>query len=355
MNYLLFYCLMGLKDSSMKRMINISLCYLLIFFSFSVNAQWYKHSFKVMGTLSHVEFWLDEDVNYPSESTQALISDKNEQAAILIQLVEQEMFRIDQQMSPYKEESELSLINREASTKAVTISAELFNLLKTAQQISIMSEGAFDITYASIGYQYNYREKKRPDKTSITQALPAINYSAVILNDKESTVHFNHQSVKIDLGGIAKGYAVKRCLSLLEKSGVKHALVSAGGDTGLLGDRNGRPWLVGIKHPRAEHKTAVHIPLENEAISTSGDYERYFIEDGVRYHHIINPKTGDSSRKVISVSVIGKDPTVVDALSTTIFVKGLAEGLMLINKLPQFEAVIIDNQQRLHYSKGLQQ
>jgi thiamine biosynthesis lipoprotein len=324
--------------------------FLLCSFSLSAEAQWYKHSFKVMGTISHVEFWLDNNANIQSSTLS-----KDEKSQVLIQLVEQEMFRIDQQMSPYKEESELSLVNREAPHKAVPISVELFKLLNAAQHISIMSEGAFDITYASIGYQYNYREKIRPDQISISQVLPAINYTSVILNEKKLTVQFNNPSVKIDLGGIAKGYAVKRCLNLLEKSGIKHALVSAGGDTGLLGDRNGRPWLVGVKHPRAEHKTAVHIPLENEAISTSGDYERYFIEDGVRYHHIINPKTGDSSRKVISVSVIGKDPTVVDALSTTVFVKGLKEGLALINKLPQFEAVIIDNQQRLHYSNGLLQ
>lgn len=329
----------------MRKVIKLKLTFLLFCLPFFANAQWFTHSFKVMGTLSHVEFWLDEQANTFS----------SEQAQSLITSVEQEMFRIDQQMSPYKEQSELSLINREAANKAVPISAELFNLLKTAQHISKISDGAFDITYASIGYQYNYREKIRPTQSSIAKALPAINYTDITLNKEQLTVHFNHQGMKIDLGGIAKGYAVKRCLHLLEKAGVNHALVSAGGDTGLLGDRNGRPWLVGIKHPRAEHKMAVNIPLENEAISTSGDYERYFIEDGVRYHHIINPKTGDSVRTVVSVSVMGKDPTYVDALSTTVFVKGLVEGLALINKLPEFEAIIIDNQQRLHYSKGLQQ
>ena len=341
--------------NSMNKVIKLKLTFLLFCFPFFANAQWVKHSFKVMGTLSQVEFWLDETTDIVDSSGSEMATNHSEQAQALIHLVEQEMFRIDQQMSPYKEQSELSLINREAANKAVTISAELFDLLKTAQHISAMSDGAFDITYASIGYQYNYREKIRPSQSSITKALPAINYTAIMLNKEQSTVHFTHQGIKIDLGGIAKGYAVKSCLRLLKKAGIKHALVSAGGDTGLLGDRNGRPWFVGIKHPRAEHKTAVSIPLENEAISTSGDYERYFIEDGVRYHHIINPKTGDSVRKVVSVSVIGQDPTYVDALSTTVFVKGLAEGLALINQLPEFEAIIIDSQRRLHYSKGLQQ
>lgn len=337
------------------KLIKLKLLFFLCCFSVSVDAQWFKHSFKVMGTLSQVEFWLAAPVNSKAPVVDSASLDNGEKANMLINLVEQEMFRIDQQMSPYKETSELSIVNREAVHKPTLISEELFGLLKTAQDISVLSDGAFDITYASVGYQYNFREKKRPDQTSIAQALSAINYTSIILDQAKSTVKFSNELVKIDLGGIAKGYAVKRCLHILEKAGVKHALVSAGGDTGLLGDRNGRPWLVGIKHPRAEHKTAIHIPLENEAISTSGDYERYFIEDNVRYHHIINPKTGDSSRKVISVSVIGKDPTYVDALSTTVFVKGLSEGLALIDKLPEFEAIIIDNQQRMHYSNGLRQ
>jgi thiamine biosynthesis lipoprotein len=334
------YNRLKMSTSSMRYSLTFILVSLLL--SFSANAKWFKHSFDVMGTRSHVEFWLDEQKNIIKKSQQ------------LIMLVEDEMIRIDVQMSPYKAESELSLVNREAGTKPVKITAELFDLLMVANDISQLSDGAFDITYASIGYQYDYRQKKRPDQAAINKALPAINYTSVLLDQKNTSVRFAHHEVKIDLGGIAKGYAVKQCLQLLKDAGVNHALVSAGGDTGLLGDRHGRAWQVGIKHPRAEHKNAVHIPLSNEAISTSGDYERYFIEDGVRYHHIINPKTGDSARKVVSVSIIGKDPTYVDALSTTIFVKGLAEGLALINTLPAFEAIIIDNQQTLHFSKGLQ-
>lgn len=301
-----------------------------------------------MGTMSQVEFWLEDKL----ADNEKLLNDK---ANTLIQVVEREMFRIDQQMSPYIEQSELSMINRLAGNKAVKISQELYDLLAVSQNISILSDGAFDITYASIGYQYNYREQQRPNQQSITNALPMIDYTSVQLEPTQLTVRFSSDKVKIDLGGIAKGYAVKRCLALLKSAGVENALVSAGGDTGLLGDRHGRPWLVAIKHPRAKNKNAAVIPLTNEAISTSGDYERYFVENGVRYHHIINPKTGDSARKVVSVSIIGADPTYVDALSTTIFVKGLTAGMSLINKLAGFEAIIIDNKQRLHFSNGLQQ
>lgn len=298
-----------------------------------------------MGTISHVEFWLSN----------SNISHADSQSKQLIQSIENEMFRIDQQMSPYIEQSELSLINREAGNRSVVISAELFDLITVALDISKLSYGAFDITYASIGYQYNYRENKRPNKDDIERALPKIDYGSVLLDPENHSIKFSSEQVRIDLGGIAKGYAVKRCIDILANNGIKHGLISAGGDTALLGDRLGRPWLVGVKHPRSPTKNAVHLPLTNEAISTSGDYERYFIAYGIRYHHILNPKTGDSARKVISVSVIGKDPTYVDALSTTVFVKGLSEGMALINSLDNFEAIIIDNNQRLHFSTGLQQ
>jgi len=315
-------------------------------FSNAVLAQWHTKSFEVMGTQANVEFWLSPTIDNEFEG--------KHNPEFIINAVMNEMNRIDQAMSPYKLTSELSLINQQAGQQAVEVSAELFSLLVESQKISVLTQGAFDITYASVGYQYDYRNKKRPDASTIKQSLGAINYQAMELNVDALTVHFNNPNVKIDLGGIAKGYAVKRCLELLKVAGIKHGLVSAGGDTGLLGDRRGRPWFVGVKHPRAAEKTAVQLPLNNESISTSGDYERYFIEDGIRYHHIVNPMTGDSARKVVSVSIIGQDSTRVDALSTAVFVKGLTQGMALINQLPDYEAIIIDNKQTLHVSKGLQ-
>lgn len=316
----------------------------------AVQAQWYQHSFEVMGTQAHVEFWLEPETPEQATTKEVPLAARN-----IIDSLVAEMQRIDQGMSPYKADSELSKLNRLAAKQPVVISQELFDLLKNAEKIAELSEGAFDITYASVGYQYDYRNKQKPSQAQIDQALAAINYRGIVLDQSNNSVRFNHPKIKIDLGGIAKGYAVKNCLALLNTAGVKHGLVSAGGDTGLLGDRRGRPWLVGIKHPRAEQKNAVHLPLANEAISTSGDYERYFVEDGTRYHHIINPKTGKSAWQVVSVSVIGQDPTYVDALSTTIFVLGLEQGMALINRLDNYEAIIIDNQQTLHFSQGLQQ
>lgn len=323
---------------------------MLLLYSSHANAQWHQHSFKVMGTQAHVEFWLPTPVAKSGSQTTEQASADSISAA-----VENEMRRIDREMSPYKPESELSKVNRLAPKGPLKISSELFDLLTKAEEISQQSNGAFDLTYASVGYHYDYRLRQKPDQQTIEQSLSAIDHTGIVLNKTEQTIFFKHPKIKIDLGGIAKGYAVKNCLAILASAGIKHALVSAGGDTGLLGDRNGRPWLVGIKHPRANDKTAVHLPLSDEAISTSGDYERYFIEDEVRYHHIINPKTGKSAQQVVSVSVIGQDPTYVDALSTTLFVLGLEQGMAFINNLPNYEAIIIDNQHKLHFSLGLQQ
>ncbi|WP_394129918.1 FAD:protein FMN transferase [Shewanella maritima] len=308
----------------------------------NANANWHQHTFTVMGTQAHVEFW------HPS----ALQSDE---AQALVAIVVAEMDRINQLMSPYIETSQLSQVNLLAAQQPVPIKLELYLLIKDAQHIAQLTHGAFDITYASVGYQYNYRESIKPNAQAIAKSLEAINYQSILLKGADHSIHFTHPDIKIDLGGIAKGHAVKQAIALLKQQGIEHALVSAGGDTSMLGDRRGRPWYVGVKHPRSPDKTAVTIPLENESISTSGDYERYFIEDGIRYHHIINPKTGDSAREVISVSIMGKNATYVDALSTAVFIKGLNEGMSLINNLADYEAIIIDNARTMHMSTGLQQ
>jgi thiamine biosynthesis lipoprotein len=267
----------------------------------------------------------------------------------------QEMERINQLMSPYIETSELSLLNRDAMKGPVVVSDEMFDILSLSKQLSELSEGAFDITFASVGYLYNYREKQRPDAAEIQPLLEAINYRHIVLDAKAKTVFFAHPKVKIDLGGIAKGYAVDNAIAALKEMGIEHALVTAGGDTKLLGDRMGKPWVVGIRDPRNAEKEAVLIPLADAAMSTSGDYERYFEEDGKRYHHILSPTTGASSYEVQSVSIIGPESVYNDALSTAVFVMGLERGIGLINSLKDYEAIVMDNNRRMHYSNGLGQ
>ncbi len=299
---------------------------------------WYRAQQAIMGTQVEVALWHQE----PAAAQAALDA------------VMAEMHRIDALMSPYRPDSELSLMNRQAAQRPVPVSAEMFALLQRAQYFSALSNGAFDVTFGSLGRHFDYRAGVRPDAAQIAAALPAINHAHLQLDAAAGTVRYLHPLVYVDLGGIAKGHAVDRSIALLQARGISQAMVAAGGDSRVLGDRHGRPWTVGVRDPRRDGEMVVLLPLVDTAISTSGDYERYFDEGEQRYHHILDPGTGDSARAVRSVTVLGPNATDTDALSTTLFVLGVAEGLALLAQLPAFDAILVDAQGRLHFSPGLQ-
>tara|TARA_R110002126_G_scaffold33382_15_gene104474 strand:- start:2491 stop:3618 length:1128 start_codon:yes stop_codon:yes gene_type:complete len=316
----------------------LSFLLVLLAFTFPVQAQWHRLPFQTMGTQAYVELWAEDD---------KLGKD-------LLLAVQNEFERINQQMSPYLASSELSLLNREAANRPVTISRELYQLLQQAEQLAVLSNGAFDISFASVGFSYDYRQHIKPSTEQLDSQRPLINYRHIkLLPDNQ--VQFAKAGVKIDLGGIAKGYAVEQAIGLLAKAGVKHALVTAGGDTRLLGDKRGRPWMVAIKHPRKDDDIVAQLPLADSAISTSGDYERFFIEDGVRYHHILDPKSGQSPSGLMSVTVLGPDATRTDSMSTTLFVMGLERGMAFIEQQAEFEAIFISSEHQLYFSSGLAQ
>ncbi len=326
---------MNPKYPTLLTILLISISYL---FSLNSHADWFKNKQAIMGTEIRLEFWFDEPT----------------QADIIIKAVMAEMRRIDALMSPFKENSELSTLNRLGATQKVKLSEELFNLIKKSITISELTNGAFDVTFASIGNLYDYRHNKKPTQQQIQNNLSKINYKHLILTEQDHSIKFAKIGVMIDLGGIAKGHAVDNSIEILKSHGIRYGLVSAGGDTRIIGDHRGRPWITGIRDPRVKGKSAILIPLSNIAISTSGDYERYFIEDGVRYHHIISPKTGHSVKSVRSVSVIGSDSTTCDALSTSLFVMGSQKALKLINQIDEFDAIIINSNGKLLFSSGLQ-
>ena len=301
------------------------------------HAKWHWAEAAIMGTNIEVQLWSEDDVL----------------AQQAVAAVFEQMETVNQGMSPYIASSELSRVNSEAGKAPVVVSQALFDLLEYAKEVSALTEGAFDITFASVGFMYDYRKAQKPTQAERDAQLPAIDYAHVQLDARTNTVRFAHPNVKIDLGGIAKGYAVDKAIEALEALGIAHALVTAGGDTRLLGDRRGRPWMVGIRDPRNEAREVVKLPLSNSAISTSGDYERFFEIDGERHHHILSPKTGESAREVQSVTILGPRSVTNDALSTAVFVLGVRAGMDLINRLPEQEAIIIDNQRKMHYSNGL--
>jgi len=302
------------------------------------HAVWLDRHEAIMGTNIDVEAWHEEAAK----------------GNAAIDAVMAEMRRIDNLMSHYKPESQLSQINARAAREPVVVDPELFELIRQAIHFSEVTEGAFDITYASVGYLYDYRNHVKPSESQIKAALPAVNYRNLLLDSKAHSVRFEHEGMRIDLGGIAKGYAVDRGIEILQKRGVQHAAVTAGGDTRIIGDRFGRPWIVGIRHPDDKSKVITRIPLIDTAMSTSGDYERYFDENGVRYHHIIDPKTGHSASKVRSATILGPTAMQTDGLSKTAFVLGPEEALRIIEALPDFDAVFVRPDGKVFYTKGLQ-
>ncbi|HSN70389.1 MAG TPA: FAD:protein FMN transferase [Steroidobacteraceae bacterium] len=302
-----------------------------------VRAEWVKREAAILGTAVTVELWHDDRA----------AADRAADAVLA------EMRRVDALMSTYKPESVLSVVNARAAAEPVAVPAELAGLIALSLEYSQRTEGAFDITYASVGYLYDYRAGVKPEDEVLAEALPAVNWRHVHLDQDKGTVRFAQPGVRIDLGGIAKGHAVDRAIDLLRERGVEHALVTAGGDTRLLGDRRGAPWMVGVRDPRVEGRVFLRLPMEDEAISTSGDYERYFEADGQRYHHILEPGSGKPASSVYSVTVIGPQAVDTDALSTSVFVLGVERGLALIERLEAFEAVIVDARGAVHYSSGL--
>jgi thiamine biosynthesis lipoprotein len=303
------------------------------------HAEWVRRiTDGIMGTRITVELWSEDNA-------------KGEQA---IDALLDEMRHIDESMSTYKPTSEVSQVNAKAAAGPMKISKELFDLLVTAKEYSVITDGAFDITYASVGYMYNFPKHIRPSEAQITKALPAVNYQHVLLDPKNQTVQFTQKGVRIDLGGIAKGYSVDRGIDVLKTRGITRAYVSAGGDSRILGDRFGKPWVVGIRDPRkGEGEVIKRVPLIDAAISTSGDYERFFEEDGVRYHHIIDPHTGHSASKVRSATIIGPYATRTDGLSKTAFVLGPEQAMEIYNRIDDIDAIIVKLDGTVIYSKGI--
>lgn len=303
----------------------------------SAPGAWRNREEAIMGTSIRVELWSEDRA-----AGEAAIS-----------AVMDEMHRIDCAMSPFKPDSELSRINRDAAAMPVAVSEEMIKLLARAIDFSVLSGGAFDITYASAGHLYDYRQHIKPSDEALERACAAVGYQNLILDLQARTVRFARDGVRIDLGGFAKGHAVDNAAEILKRRGILHAIVSAGGDSRVVGDRLGRPWTIGVRDPRRPGEVVALLPLEDVAISTSGDYERFFETDGVRCHHVLDPRTGRSPSSVRSVTILAADGLTTEGLSKSVFVMGLERGMRLIESLEGVDAVVVDDQGVLHYSSGL--
>jgi len=299
--------------------------------------QWWVRDVAIMGTAIHVELWSDDSALAPRA----------------IDAVMAEMHRIDRLMSPYKPDSELSRVNRDAARAAVPIGSEMFGLIERSLAFSRLSDGAFDITYAGVGHLYDYRQGIAPDAATLQRARQTVGWQHLVLDAKGRTIRFARDGMRIDLGGFAKGHVVDNSITILRRMGIRHAVVAAGGDSHVMGDRRGRPWSIAIRDPRDQERVVAVLPLQDTSISTSGDYERYFERDGVRHHHLIDPKTGTSPSALHSVTILAADGLTSEALSKCVFVMGLTRGMRLVESLPGVDAVVVDAAGALHFSCGL--
>ena len=304
---------------------------------------WHRRSAAMMGTAIDAQLW------HPDAG----------QAASALEAVMAEMHRIDRLLSPHRPDSELSRINAHAAQGPVQVRGEVFALLARALQFSRLSAGAFDITYAAVGQLFDYRAGVRPNDDALDAARASIGWQHLLLDARDRSVRFARPGMRIDLGGFAKGHAVDNAATILRSRGIAHALVSAGGDSRVIGDRRGEPWTVAIRDPRDPSGVVALLPLVDCAISTSGDYERGFDEPAGpgrparRWHHIIDPATGRSPDAIHSVTLLAEDGLTAEALSKTVFVRGVAEGLALVETVAGADAVVVDARGQLHATRGL--
>jgi FAD:protein FMN transferase len=298
---------------------------------------WLARDEVAMGTAIRCDLWCTE----------------RERGEAAIDAVMAEMRRIDRAMSPHRSDSELSRINAQAYRAPVEVSAEMFVLLAQAQRFSQFSQGAFDITYASVGCLYDYREGRAPDAAALARGRAAVGWRGLELDARTRSVRFAREGMRIDLGGFAKGHAVDNAAALLARHGIHHAHVAAGGDSRVIGDRRGRPWTIGVRDPRRADALVALLPLVDTALSTSGDYERYFERDGVRHHHILDPVTGESPRALRSVTVLAADGLTCEAMSKAIFVLGVERGMGLVEGMDGVDAIVVDAAGALHFSSGM--
>jgi len=288
--------------------------------------------------------------------TISVVSGSGDKAEKAIDKAFGDLEKLDRLLNFFSDSSEVSEINRNAGLKAVVVSPETFEVLEKAIYASGKTNGAFDVTIGSVTTLWDFHKRIKPENKRIKERLPLVNYKNIILNKKSSSVYLKKTGMLIDLGGIAKGYAADKAAEALKRKGIKSGLVSISGDIKAFGLKPDlKPWKIGIRNPRAENKEdeiMATIEMTDMAISTSGDYERYFIIDEKRYHHILNPKTGYPVDECRSVSIVAKDGAVTDPFSTGIFILGAEKGIKLLEEMG-IDGIIVDKNGKIHTTPNL--
>jgi thiamine biosynthesis lipoprotein len=265
-----------------------------------------------------------------------------------------EVKRLENVLSEWRPDSEISEVNRQAGKKAVKVGDELFRVFQMAREVSEKSGGAFDVTFAALGGLWNYKAKnpRVPEKQKIEKRASLVDYRQLVLDEKDRSVMLKRPGMRTGLGGIAKGYVVDRVSAVLRQKDCPNHLVIAGGDLYAAGTRGDRKWRIGIRNPKNRGLYAA-VEVRDEGVATSGNYEKFFYQDGVRYHHILDPQTGWPARGTASVTVIAKTAAAADAWATALFVLGPEKALKLAIK-QGLELFIFDEAYQTSSTPGMQ-
>lgn len=309
----------------------------LLIINCSFSQQIHKRTLKLMGSRFDI----------------TVVAKDSVQAKQYINIAVKEIKRIENLISSWSNDSQTSLINNNAGIAPVKVDKELFDLISRAIQISKLTDGAFDISYASMDKIWKFDDSmvKMPSNKEIEASVAKVGYSNIILNKDKSTVFLKLKGMKIGFGAIGKGYAADKAKNLLIAKGVDAGIINASGDMNTWGKQpDGSDWKVAITNPLNKNNAFALLPVINKAVVTSGNYEKYVVLGNKRYSHIIDPRTGYPSTGIVSVSVFAPKAELADALATSVFVMGIETGLNRINQLAGVECIIVDEHGKIHTS-----
>ena len=275
-------------------------------------------------------------------------------AQLAIQNAFDEIQRMEKLMSTHIPTSEISQINQSAGLRTVSVSPEVLEVIRRALYWAEQTDGALDVSIGPVHelWDFDGDHPALPDKNTLAQELLKVDYRKIQIESQ--TVFLMDKGMRLHLGAIAKGYAVDQAINILQDSNIRHALINAGGDLKTLGKRPDQTaWKIGLQHPRRPESILASFSLTEKAVATSGDYQKYFDHEGIRYHHILNPKTGYPVTGVMSATVVAKTVMDADSLSTALFVMGAKKGLAFIDSLKDAEGLIMNQDKSPHLSQGM--
>ena len=278
-----------------------------------------------------------------------------ENAWLMIEESIKEIKRIEDLISSWEDLSQTFKVNAYAGLEAIEVDKELYDLIERSIAISKLTQGAFDITFSGVRGLYNFDKEEHdlPNESQLSEALQNVGYEHIKMQP-DNFVYLDKKTVSIGFGAIGKGYAADKAKQLMIEKGVPGGVINASGDLTVWGSQaDGQPWKVGIANPMDKEEILFWLPIENMSVATSGDYEKYFENDGIRYSHIINPVTGNPTTGLMSVTVFSPSAELSDALATAVFVMGVQDGLELIDQMPDISCIIIEDLEHIHFSKNL--